>query len=165
LWLQPAHPQIFNTDAAVSGCSAGPGLSVSATAYSNNLKHLRDNVLPRGWELNAVQKWDAYGHGIKALAGTAAKLGVSISVLTNQEAGNVLAAAQAAGVSRPVIRRIMPRTGPAKYAEVLDAARTGLGLQVGVGLWQTPTSLCSAVQELSWSISTAGRGYCCQSLR
>jgi hypothetical protein len=57
---------------------------------------------------------------------------VSINVLTNQEAGDVLGAAQAAGISRPVIGRIMPWTGPAKYAKVLEAARAGLGVQVGV---------------------------------
>lgn len=131
-------------------CS-GLGLSVSATAYSNNLKHLKDNVLPIGWELNAVQKWDAYGHGIRALACAAAKLAVSISVLTNQEAGDVLAAAQAAGISRPVIRRIMPRTGPAKYAEVLEAARAGLGVQVGVESVRKPHYSCLITRAQDYS--------------
>jgi predicted protein tyrosine phosphatase len=45
---------IPNNAADVAHCFSGLGLSVSATAYSSNLKHLQENVLPRGWELNAV---------------------------------------------------------------------------------------------------------------
>jgi hypothetical protein len=116
------------------GCllPSGPGLSVSATAYSNNLKHLQDNVLPKGWQLFAVQKWDAYGNGVKVLAGAAAKLGATVSVLTNKEARQVLVASQAAGINKPGILRIMPSEGPANYTNVLQAARVGLGVQVGV---------------------------------
>lgn len=121
------------------GCllPSGPGLSVSATAYTNNLKHLQDNVLPKGWQLFAVQKWDAYGNGMKVLAGApqpaAAKLGATVSVLTIKEARQVLVASQAEGVNRPGILRIVPSDGPANYTDVLKAARAGLGVQVGVG--------------------------------
>jgi len=70
-------------------------------------------------------------HDIISLAGAATKLGLSVSVLTNQEASDVWAASQAAGVSKPVIWRILPSEGPAKHPEVLEAARAGLGIQVG----------------------------------
>jgi len=39
---------------------SGSGLSVSPEVYSNNLQHLKSNVIPEGWELNAVEKWNAY---------------------------------------------------------------------------------------------------------
>lgn len=129
---------VLSTTAA--GCSPGSGLSVSPEVYINNLKHLRDHILPKGWQLNAVQKWDAYGHRIKTLAGAAAKLGITISVLTNEEAREVLAGSQATGISRPSVMRIVPSDGPADYADVLDAARAGLGVQVRVvtacGSWE-----------------------------
>lgn len=127
----------------------GSGLSVSSEVYSSNLQYLKNNVIPKGWALNAVVKWNAYGHDIPSLAGAATKLGLSVSVLTNKEARDVLAASQAAGVSKPVIWRIMPAEGPAKYTEILEAAQAGLDVQVGG---------CHAVVVLG-RLST--KGWCC----
>jgi hypothetical protein len=106
------------------------GISVSPEAFKANLLYLKSSVLPVGWQLNAVQKWNAYGHNITELAGVGTNLSVPISVLTNQEARDVIMSAQKAGVKKPTIWRIMPASGPAKYAEILEAAKSGVGIQV-----------------------------------
>lgn len=117
------------SNSAVVWIHAGQ-LSSSAEVYANNLKYIRDTVLPKGWVLNAVQKWNAYGHGINPLAPAAAKLGLSVSVLANDEAEQVIAASKAAGVAKPTVWRLMPADGPAKFKDVLEAARKGLDIHV-----------------------------------
>lgn len=107
-------------------CLAEEGLTVSADVFRSNLLHLKNNVLPAGWQLAAVQKWNAYGNAISKLAGTAAVMGLPVCILTNQEARDVVASAKAAGVEKPTIWRIMPADGPAKYAEIYEAAKSGL---------------------------------------
>jgi alanine racemase len=104
---------------------------VSADVFRANLRHLKNNVLPAGWQLAAVQKWNGYGNSILKLAGTAAKEGLPVCVLTNQEAGDVVkSAAAAAGAEKLTIWRIMPADGPVKYAEIYEAAKAGLDIVV-----------------------------------
>jgi hypothetical protein len=102
---------------------------VSADVFRANLRHLKDNLLPSGWQLAAVQKWNAYGNSVLKLAGTAAKEGLPVCVLTNQEARGVIMSA-AAGAHNTTIWRIMPVDGPVKFAQVHDAAKSGLGVVV-----------------------------------
>lgn len=88
------------------------GLVIDVATYKANLQQVQDQVLPAGWLLNPVAKWDAYGHGIRNLASVAAQLGMPISVLTNQEAAEAIAAARAAGMPKPVcgaLCRLMAR--------------------------------------------------------
>ena len=84
-----------------------------------------------GWGLSAVQKWYAYGHAIPDLAVPAVQLGLPVSIVANSEAEQVMSAAWKAGLNKPVIWRIVPSAGPAKYGEVADAARKGIGIVVG----------------------------------
>jgi hypothetical protein len=123
----------INPHIGATSCRAATGLSVSAEAFKANLLHIKDNVLPAGWQLAAVQKWNAYGNGISQLAGIAAQLQLPVCVLTNAEAQGAIAAAEAAG-GKPQIWRIMPADGPAKYPEIFAAAKSGLGIQVGTTL-------------------------------
>lgn len=103
---------------------------MSADVFRANLRHLQNNTLPAGWQLAAVQKWNGYGNSILKLAGTAAKEGLPVCVLTNQEAGDVVQSAAAAGADNLTIWRIMPADGPVKYADIYDAAKSGLDIVV-----------------------------------
>ncbi|KAL4443858.1 hypothetical protein ABPG75_011595 [Micractinium tetrahymenae] len=105
--------------AATRGPSADPSI------YERNLGFIQQNVLPPGWRLNAVQKWDAHGHGIREMAAAAAAAGAgSLSFLYNWEAR---AAAGAGGPQR------LLRIKPADYAEAAEAARAGWGVEELVG--------------------------------
>lgn len=113
---------------AAAGC-AGSGLSVSPEAFRSNQLYIRNQVLPTGWQLNAVLKWDAYGHNISQLAGTSMLLGLPVSVLTNREAQDVSAAAWKVGVHQPGILRIVPADGPADFTTVLEAPSQAWGFR------------------------------------
>lgn len=52
-------------------------------------------------------------------------------VQTNEVARAVWAAANKAGIQRPVIWRLMNDEGPANYSAILEAAKSGMGIQVG----------------------------------
>ncbi|KAF6254732.1 hypothetical protein COO60DRAFT_1462547 [Scenedesmus sp. NREL 46B-D3] len=73
-------------------CSPLLGPCFEREVFRKNLQYLSGTVLPEGWKLNAVVKWEGYGTGLKATAAVAAEEGHSVGVLHNDE---VAAAASA----------------------------------------------------------------------
>ncbi|WIA21615.1 hypothetical protein OEZ85_000799 [Tetradesmus obliquus] len=101
-------------------CSPSQGPCFEREVFKKNLQYLTTAVLPAGWKLNAVVKWEGYGTGLQETAAVAAEEGHSVGVLYNDEV-----AAAAAVTPRPEIFRMFP----ANYSDLVASIKAGYKTQ------------------------------------
>lgn len=105
-------------------------VEVSRGALRHNLGELR-RIVPAGTALMAVVKSNAYGHGLREVAGVADASGVDVFGVNELDEGLAL---RGAGIGKPVL--VMGAIPPARLVE---AARAGLSAVV-----YTPATVAAA---------------------